>query len=149
MSKGVLEFLGMKEVEYQGNFETKAMFAKKGGGSWGLGKGNVDWSQFQPHQKLYVEWENWVALSATTNIPAGGKGGYKPQPYHPEQFVSNIVGQSVAVGACKTPSELPEWTKMAALSIIAAQKLLHGGGAQEAPQQKPQHDDFEDKEIPF
>jgi hypothetical protein len=139
MSKGVLEFNGMKQVEYQGQFEEKAMFAKKGGGEWGLGKGSIDWTQFQPRTKLYVEWDNWVAMSATANLPAGGggfggKSGYKPPPYHAQTFVSNVCGQAIANGLIKTPSDLPEWAKQATLTIKAVNALLEHSDAPAAPQ---------------
>lgn len=155
MSKGVLEFNGMKQVEYQGQFEEKAMFAKKGGGEWGLGKGSIDWTQFQPRTKLYVEWDNWVAMSATANLPAGGggfKGGYKPPPYHAQTFVSNVCGQAIANGLIKTPSDLPEWAKQATLTIKAVNALLEHSDAPVAPQPAPSQpatDGFEDPVIPF
>lgn len=148
MSKGVLEFAGLRFDERSN--EEKAYFMKKDkSGVWGLGKGNVDWSQFQPRTPLFVEWDNWVAMSATTNIPAGGgKRGYTPQPYHLETFVSNICGQAIQAGLIKDPKDLPAWAKTAALTIKAAKALLEGEAPLgEAPPDTPKAP-FEDP-IPF
>ena len=156
MSKGVLTYTGMKyDAKAQ---QEKPHFQKKDGGEWALGMGSVDWTSFQPNTKLYVVWDNWVAQSATTDIPSGGggfgggsKGAWKPPPYNAETFVSNVVGQAIAAGLIKTPSDLPEWAKTATNTIKAVKALLDGKPAQEAPREASpvQHDDFEDKEIPF
>lgn len=153
ISKGVLEFNGLKQVEYNGNFEEKAMFAKKAGGEWGLGKGNVDWSQFQPRTKLYVTWANWTVMSATSNLPAaggGGKPGYKPPPYHPQQYVSNMVGQCIARGLIEKPEDMHQWAVAAAKDIKAVTGYLEGKEAP-SPSQAPQSvggEPFNDP-IPF
>ena len=153
MSKGVLTYTGMK-YDAKAQME-KPHFTKKDGGEWALGAGSVDWSNIQPG-KVYVEWDNWIAIKATKDIPAGGGGGFgggfkgKPQVYLAETFVSNVCGQAIAAGLIKTPSDLPEWAKTATSTIKAVKAMLEGNPAQSAPVAPvPQHDDFEDTEIPF
>ena len=150
MSKGVLTYTGMK-YDAKAQME-KPHFTKKDGGEWALGAGGVDWSNIQPG-KVYVEWDNWIAIKATKDIPAGGggfKGGFsKPQVYHPQTFVSNVVGQAIAAGAIKTPADIPEWAKTATLTIKSVNALLEGNPAQSVPvAELPPEAPFEDG-IPF
>ena len=151
MSKGVLTYTGMKyDAKSQ---QEKPHFQKKDGGEWALGAGSINWAQFQPG-KLYVAWDNWVAQSASKDIPSGGgfKGGYKPPPYHAETFVSNVVGQAIAAGLIKTPSDLPEWAKTATLTIKKVKALLEGQPAETvapvAPQSPPETEN-PNPDIPF
>jgi hypothetical protein len=150
MSKGVLEFTGIK---YDGRSQQeRPHFRKKDGGEWSMDPGTVDFHQFGPG-KLFVTWDNWIIQSATTEIPKGGgkSWGGKPNVYHPETFVSNVVGQAIQAGAIKSPSEIAEWAKAATQSILAVQAKLASQGAQEAqkpvPAPTPQPDMEDD--IPF
>lgn len=137
MSKGVLDFTGVKyDAKAQ---KEKPHFRKKDGGEWSLDPGSIDFTQF-PVGKLYIVWENWVAQSASKEIPSGGgggKGNWKPPPYHPQTFVSNVVGQAIAAGCIKSPADIPEWGKMATLTIQAVNRMLEGKSVSE-PSVQPQ-----------
>ena len=154
MSKGVLNYTGMKYDSR--SQEEKPHFTKKDGGEWALGRGSIDWTQFQPG-KLYIEWDNWIATKATKEIPAGGGGfggGFKgkPQVYLAETFVSNVCGQAIAAGLIKTPSDLPEWAKTATSTIKAVKAMLEGNPPQSAPvaaPEQPPNDAPFDDHIPF
>lgn len=132
MSKGVLEYVGF-QFDQRANMEKPHFKKKDGSGVWGLGAGPVNWQQFQPPCKLFVEWENWNVVSATTEIPErSGKGNWKSQPYHPETFVSNVVGSAIQAGAITQPSELRGWAAEA-LKIVK-------GIQNQAPKPAPQMD---------
>ena len=153
MSKGTLTYTGMKyDAKSQ---QEKPHFQKKDGGEWALGAGSVDWTQFQPG-KLYVEWDNWIATSATKDIPSGGGGkswGGKPQVYLAETFVSNVCGHAIQAGLIKTPSDLPEWAKTATLTIKSVKAMLEGQPAQQqpvaAPTESPVPQEIPHGDIPF
>jgi len=152
MSQGVLEFTGVK-YDSKSQME-KPHFRKKDGGEWALAPGSVDFRQFQPG-KLFIVWDNWTVQSATTNIPAGGgsKGGsWKAQPYHKEQFVSNVVGSCIQAGLIKQPADLGQWVAEAWKQIGLCQGQVQNPTPSQ-PSQRPQVDernppDFDDS-IPF
>lgn len=134
MSKGVLEYVGF-QFDQRANMEKPHFKKKDGSGVWGLGAGPVNWQQFQPPCKLFVEWENWNVVSATTEIPErSGKGNWKSQPYHPETFVSNVVASAIQAGLIKQPSDVDMWASQAFSTI----KGLQGDSQQNAPQNGPQ-----------
>lgn len=147
MSKGVLQFTGIK---YDSRSQMdKPHFQKKGGGEWALDPGQVDFSKFQPG-KLYVVWDNWVAQSATTEIPAGGgKGGFRPQPYHKETFVSNVVGQAIQAGCIKEPQDIHQWALEAWKTInVLTGEPVQPSRPSSVPSENPAPEGFDDK-IPF
>ena len=141
MSRGVLDYVGM-QFDQRSNSQKPAFKKKDGSGIWMLDPGQVDFTKL-PVGQLYIEWDNWIVQKATPNLPEGGGGkggGFKPQPYHPEQFVSNVVGQAIASGKISDPRHLDAWAEAAAQAILAAQRILRGqvqGQPISQPQQAP------------
>lgn len=153
------KYAGMKDTGHG----MQHHFYKKDGGQNGY-NGNVqitgkdgDWCE------ITVDDENgWQLISAKV-LPAtgfGGKGGYKPQPYHPETFVSNVVASAIQAGIIKQPGDIRAWAGAAYLVVSGIQGAKQKETPQTAPQQAQQQSnqqepaqrvidpDFDD-DIPF
>lgn len=125
------KYAGMKDTGHG----MQHHFYKKDGGMNGY-NGNVqvagkdgDWCEITVDDE-----NNWTLISAKVLPAMGGKGGYKPQHYHPETFVSNVVASAIQAGAIKQPSELRNWAAEAFKIVKGIQGQVTKGAPQEAAQ---------------
>lgn len=148
-------------------------FYKKDGSAKGYGNpaGLQVPVQVDEWVEITVDDQNgWVISQMTKAEPPQDKpfqkGGWKSQPYHAEQFVSNVVGQAIASGIVKSPGDIGQWAKSAAVAIMGVQTMLEGSqkpveATSQATQQSPQQNvppnppvdayqnDLDNSNIPF
>ena len=128
------KYAGMKDTGHG----MQHHFYKKDGGQNGY-NGNIqidasdgDWCEITVDDQNPNGW----MLTAAKKLPSGGFGGkgFKAQPYHPETFVSNVVGSAIQAGVIKQPSELRGWAAEAFKIVKGIQGQAKPAEAQSASQ---------------
>lgn len=82
-----------------------------------------------PSKKTYPSWskdnQGFPVITGFSDTPppqSGGGSKWKSQPYHPETFVSNVVGQAIQAQLIKTPTQIKEWASAAWTTIKGLQE---------------------------
>ena len=140
MTKGVLDYLGMQFDSRSS--QNRPAFRSKTGKTWFLDPGDVDFSALKPG-KLLVEWDNFIAQSATAEIASSGGGKNRGGGDDHTPGLYGVLKSAIEAGKVTSPSDMSRW-------VFAAHRAVKGaieGDAQNNPAQPPV--DYDTNESAF